>query len=375
MKVLYFTNLPVPYRIDFFNQLGKLCDLTVWVETEKRKKSNSAWLKRNKAENFKFKALKKIELSDSKYINYGYARQLEKEKFDIVVVGTYYSVSAMLFIETLRVLRIPYILNSDGGFIRPDSKVKKIIKQHFIMGATAYLSTGKLTDQYLMYYGAPREKIYHYPFTSVYEKEVLSEVPTKKLKQKLRDKLGMKEQVIYVSVGSCIRRKGYDILLEACKNLESNKGFYLIGGKSTDDQLENLKQFVADNNLTNVHFIEFLDKNALKEYYMAADTFVLPTREDVWGLVINEAAAHALPIITTDQCIAGTELVIDGKTGYLISTENTIDLIKAIESIGNDMSIRDEMSANILKIAKKYTIEKMAQAHLDVFNTVKCNEN
>ena len=185
----------------------------------------------------------------------------------------------------------------------------------------------------------------------------------------------MKEQVIYVSVGSCIRRKGYDILLEACKNLESNKGFYLIGGKSTDDQLENLKQFVADNNLTNVHFIEFLDKNALKEYYMAADTFVLPTREDVWGLVINEAAAHALPIITTDQCIAGTELVIDGKTGYLISTENTIDLIKAIESIGNDMSIRDEMSANILKIAKKYTIEKMAQAHLDVFNTVKCNEN
>ncbi len=375
MKVLYFTNLPVPYRMDFFNQLGKLCDLTVWVETEKRKKSNSAWLKRNKAETFKFEALKKFELSDSKYINYGYARQLKKEKFDIVVVGTYYSASAMLFIEILRALRIPYILNSDGGFIRLDSKIKKLIKQHFIMGAAAYLSTGELTDQYLEYYGAQRGRIFHYPFTSVYEKDVLSEVPSKDLKQKLRDKLGMKEQTIYVSVGSCIRRKGYDVLLEACKNLGSDKGFYLIGGKSTDDQLENLKQFVVDNKLTNVYFIEFLDKDELKEYYMAADAFVLPTREDVWGLVINEAAAHALPIITTDQCIAGTELVIDGKTGYLIPIENELDLMKAIESIGSCTSIRDEMSANILKTAKKYTIEKMAQSHLDVFNTVKNNAN
>lgn len=375
MKVLYFTNLPVPYRMDFFNQLGKLCDLTVWVETEKRKKSNSAWLKRNKAETFKFEELKKFELSDSKYINYGYARQLKKEKFDIVVVGTYYSASAMLFIEILRALRIPYILNSDGGFIRLDSKIKKLIKQHFIMGAAAYLSTGELTDQYLEYYGAQRGRIFHYPFTSVYEKDVLSEVPSKDLKQKLRDKLGMKEQTIYVSVGSCIRRKGYDVLLEACKNLGSDKGFYLIGGKSTDDQLENLKQFVVDNKLTNVYFIEFLDKDELKEYYMAADAFVLPTREDVWGLVINEAAAHALPIITTDQCIAGTELVIDGKTGYLIPIENELDLMKAIESIGSCTSIRDEMSANILKTAKKYTIEKMAQSHLDVFNTVKNNAN
>ena len=375
MKVLYFTNLPVPYRMDFFNQLGKLCDLTVWVETEKRKKSNSAWLKRNKAETFKFEALKKFELSDSKYINYGYVRKLRKEKFDIVVVGTYYSVSAMLFIETLRALRINYILNSDGGFIRPDSKVKKLIKQHFIMGAAAYLSTGKLTDQYLEYYGAPRGRVFHYPFTSVYEKDVLSEVPSKDLKQKLRNKLGMKEQTIYVSVGSCIRRKGYDILLEVCKNFGSDKGFYLIGGKSTDDQLESLKQFVADNKLTNVYFIEFLDKDVLKEYYMAADAFVLPTREDVWGLVINEAAAYALPIITTDQCIAGTELVIDGKNGYLIPIENELDLMKAIESIGSCTNIRDEMSANILKTAKKYTIEKMAQSHLDVFNTVKNNAN
>ena len=368
MKVLYFTNLPVPYRMDFFNQLGKFCNLTVWVETEKRKKSNTNWLKRNKAETFCFEQLKKIEFSDSKYINYGYLKKLKKEKYDIVVVGTYYSPSAMLFIETLRMLRIPYILNSDGGFVRQDSILKKAVKKHFIKGAVAYLSTGKLTDQYLLHYGVNQKYIFRYPFTSVFEKDILMNMPDKAEKTALRKKLGMSEEKIVVSVGSCIKRKGYDVLIDACKLLNSNLGFYLIGGKSTDDQLENLKKSVAEAELKNIKFIEFLDKNELGEYYKAADVFVLPTREDVWGLVINEAASYALPIVTTDQCIAGTEMVTNGINGYIVPIENPQLLAEAISNVINDSSVCERMSSNILKISREYTLEKMALAHKDVFS-------
>lgn len=156
----------------------------------KAKKSNSAWLKRNSAENFKYEELKKIELSETRYINYGFTKRLKRERFDIVVVGIYNSASAMLFIEVLRILKIPYILNSDGGFIKSDSRIKKYIKRHFIQGAVAYLSTGELTDQYLEYYGAERKRIFRYPFTSVLSEDLLADVPNREEKKRLKEKTG-----------------------------------------------------------------------------------------------------------------------------------------------------------------------------------------
>ena len=37
MRVLFVTNLPTPYRIDFYKKLGKLCDLTVVIEAGRSK--------------------------------------------------------------------------------------------------------------------------------------------------------------------------------------------------------------------------------------------------------------------------------------------------------------------------------------------------
>ena len=66
-------------------------------------------------------------------------------------------------------------------------------------------------------------------------------------------------------------------------------------------------------NLKNVYFIPFQNSDIIELYFKAADLFVFPTREDIWGLVINEAMANALPIITTDRCVAGLELIENEK--------------------------------------------------------------
>lgn len=60
---------------------------------------------------------------------------------------------------------------------------------------------------------------------------------------------------------------------------------------------------------------------------MAADIFVHPTREDIWGLVVNEAMAKGLPVITTDRCVAGLELIKNESVGRIVPVEN-IDLDK-----------------------------------------------
>ena len=69
-------------------------------------------------------------------------------------------------------------------------------------------------------------------------------------------------------------------------------------------------------------FVEFKRKEELAEYYKMADLFVLPTREDIWGLVINEAMAKGLPIITTDKCVAGLELIQNGMNGQIVKSDD-----------------------------------------------------
>ena len=86
--------------------------------------------------------------------------------------------------------------------------------------------------------------------------------------------------------------------------------------------------YISEHQLTNVFFFDFMNKELLFKYYQISDLFVLPTREDIWGLVINEAMANGLPIITTDKCVAGKELINDN--GYIISSFIWIDFLYRI---------------------------------------------
>jgi glycosyltransferase involved in cell wall biosynthesis len=148
------------------------------------------------------------------------------------------------------------------------------------------------------------------------------------------------------------------------KDLSKDIGVYFVGGEPTAEYI-NLKQ---EFGLENVNFVGFKNKEELKKYYMAADVFVLPTREDIWGLVINEAMANGLPIISTDRCVAATELVENGVNGYIVQVDNVEELSCAIEKTIND-NLRIMGQESLDKI-KKYTFESMAKQHVEIFNIV-----
>ena len=108
-----------------------------------------------------------------------------------------------------------------------------------------------------------------------------------------------------------------------------------------------------------------MKKEKLVQYYKAADLFALPTREDIWGLVINEAMAYGLPVITTDKCVAGLELVEDGVNGYIIPTEDSEILADRIQKVLQKDTA--QMGARSLEKIRNYTIENMVKAHIQIF--------
>lgn len=363
MRVLFQTNIPSPYRVAFFNELGKYCDLTVLFESHSANDRDAAW-RADKMKNFTPIYLKGKRVGTAEAICPSIIKYLSKGKYDVIVIGFFASPTGMMAIEHMRIRHIPFVLSSDGGMVKNDAGIKHKIKQHFISAASAWLSTGKTTTEYLTYYGADPKRVYIYPFTSVMAEDILKQPLTITEKQEYRKLLGMKEDKVILSVGQFIYRKGYDVLLKACKQLDSSIGVYIVGGKPTEEYL-NLKEQL---DLEHVHFVNFMTKNKLANYYKAADLFVLPTREDIWGLVVNEAMAYGLPVITTTKCVAGIEMVKDGVNGQIIPVEDVEALTKSIKNaLGRSMS-------GAIETAKGYSIEKMALAHMQAFNQLLVEE-
>lgn len=366
LKILYLVNIPSPYRVDFFNELGKYCELTVLFEMKVSNGRELEWHKFN-FENFKAIFLKGIKLNSDSVLGLEVTNYLNPNIFDIIVIGGYSTPTGMLAIKYLNRKRIPFILSVDGGLVpKHENMLKKNIKKHFISSANYWLSTGKLTNEYLMHYGARSSDIYIYPFTTMFESDLLKKIITKEEKKNYKEKLNIKENTVILAVGSFIYGKGFDVLLNACKQIGSDFGVYFIGGEPTEEYLS-LKEKLG---LNNVHFIGFKSKEELKEYYLASDLFVLPTREDVWGLVINEAMANGLPVITTNKCVAGVELVKDGWNGFIVDVDDSEMLSKRINEIINDKELMLEMSSNSLKVSSKYTIENMASEHIKIFRDI-----
>ena len=155
------------------------------------------------------------------------------------------------------------------------------------------------------------------------------------------------------------------MLLKAWKQADDKAQLLIIGGG--DEQIS-YEKFVKENGLQNVRIMGFMQKEDLFRYYCASDIFVLPTREDVWGLVVNEAMAVGLPVITTDNCNAGLELIENEINGYIVPVESDKELGQKILYLLSDSSLCGSMSINNLKKIENFTIEKVAQSHIEVIN-------
>ena len=312
-RVLFLTNYPSPYRVHFFDELGKDMDVTVLYSdrVEDMKHRNAAWFEEGE-HGFRTVRLTPKFRVGRRYLCFDVIPWLKK-KYDAIVVCGYSSPTAVLAMAWLRLHRVPFYMEVDGGLIRQDGKLKHFVKKSLVCLANQWLSTGVHTTQYLVHYGAKREKVTHYPFSSLHEKDILQAPLSQKEKEAFRMMLGIEEKHMILAIGQFIHRKGFDVLLHAAKNLDSGIGIYIVGGETTDEY----RKLREELGLRNVHFLGFQKKDRLALLYKAADLFVLPTREDIWGLVINEALAYGLPTITTDRCVAGLELIENGVNGYV----------------------------------------------------------
>jgi L-malate glycosyltransferase len=150
---------------------------------------------------------------------------------------------------------------------------------------------------------------------------------------------------LFLYVGRLEKVKGVDVLLQAWARIQevrrSGACLVLVGEGSEGEALRCLSEGLGLG--ASVRFEG--EKGAVREYYQAADVFVLPSRAEGLSNALMEAMASGLPVL--GSAVGGAvDLIVDGETGYLVPPEDPSALSTALEAAFSDQGKWKEFGAN-----------------------------
>jgi glycosyltransferase involved in cell wall biosynthesis len=132
---------------------------------------------------------------------------------------------------------------------------------------------------------------------------------------------------VFLFCGQMIARKGVDVLLAAFARLE--RGRLLLVGREAE--LPALLAPLPATVRERIVYAGFQPPEELPRYFAQADVFVLPSRSDGWGVVINQALGAGLPIVCSDAVGAGHDLVEDEINGAIVRAGDVDALAAALQ--------------------------------------------
>ncbi|MBF2000022.1 MAG: glycosyltransferase family 4 protein [Synechococcales cyanobacterium M58_A2018_015] len=167
--------------------------------------------------------------------------------------------------------------------------------------------------------------------------------------------------------GQMIPRKGIDLLLQAfARVIQSGllANLLLVGREA---ELPQMMQPLPADVKDHIEFAGFQAPDNLPHFFQRADLFVLPSRYDGWGVVVNQALGAGLPIICSDAVGAAADLVTPGVNGTIVPAGDVEALVAALLRYVSDSEAIAAASQASLAKAADWTPEVGAKRWVEVF--------
>lgn len=245
-----------------------------------------------------------------------------------------------LLSPTKRILAI----ESDTQF-KHLSGLKAIVKYIYlkIIFSNSYVfgfSGGSASHHELFrYYGMPEKHIFLMPMVVNNERFYCKE-----------EKISVKFTFLYV--GRLIPLKNIKTLIEAFQKVFVGQNDVILKIIGNGELFEFYKESYLD--VQNIIFTGSLyDQDLVNEYHQS-DVLILPSYEEQWGLVVNEALCASLPVIVSDQVGAKYDLVMGQETGFVFQVDNIEDLSSKMLALYEDKGLYQYYSSNAVKLMKKH---------------------
>jgi glycosyltransferase involved in cell wall biosynthesis len=370
MRIAVVTNLPSPYRIPLFNQLGEDLrrihhGLTVVFLT--RGYARRRWVIDEKALRFDHKYLEGFRILRGEgfiSLGLGLLPLLCTLRPDVVVTGSFSfpMVWSWLYARVFGKRFVVWSGETSLQVVRRSSwfGMRRLIRSFFVYRADAGIAYGQDAALYLMSLGLSRQRI-RIAINTV-DTEYFS-AETTRARERIPRELPDTVNLLYV--GHLTKLKGIDCLFRAVaqlRDLRPQLRLHLVGDGNYRSELEEMSYRMP---LPEISWYGFKQQAELVKFYANADVFVFPSLYDIWGLVCVEAASAGLPIVCSRYCGVATDLVRDGQNGFTIDPLNTDEFAQTLDRLIRNRELRVRLgaaSANI--VHRDFTLTRSAEGFM-----------
>ena len=171
-----------------------------------------------------------------------------------------------------------------------------------------------------------------------------------------------------IAVGRLDYQKGFDYLIKAWKQIYKEYPDWKLDIYGDGPLRKELEVQIKDNGLSHVLHLQGVSSNIVKEYQNHS-FIVSSSRAEGFPLVLIEASACGLPIVSFDCPSGPSEIVEHGGNGFLISPVGNIDaMANRVMQLMADKSLRQKMGRRSLELSQRFKLENIAAEWIELYN-------
>jgi len=292
VRIALLTEIPAPFRIPLFNALAARAEFRALFLARSDPRRTHYQLHEDEWRfDHRFLRGRGVRAGGRWIVlNSGVLRELHSFRPDAVGVGGWNQPAFWQALVYCRIARVPLLvwIESTARDARSESPPLELAKRALIRAAAGAFVPGRASAEYARSLGV--DDIATAPNAV---EAALFDVGADRTTH---------DTCTFLYVGRLDPEKGIDVLLDAFARVP---GELVLAGSGSDEAALHARASER------VRFLGPVPRDELPELYAAADVFVLPSRSEQWGMVLNEAAATGLPLIATDAAGAAYELVDD----------------------------------------------------------------
>jgi glycosyltransferase involved in cell wall biosynthesis len=285
--------------------------------------------------------------------------------FDALWVHGYASVNALHAILAANALGIPILLRAESTLIdRSRGPLKLLAKKLFFKALRraidGVLPIGTLNAAYWRQYLG--EDVPAWPFPYAVDNEYFRlrslEAATGRAALQAELSLDPARPIILFASKLQERKRCIDLLeayLQFATDSEPNPYLLIVGD---GEERAALEARAKQSGVQSVRFCGFRNQSELPRFFDLATVFVLPSRHEPWGLIVNEVMNAARPVILSDDVGCQPDLVCDGVEGFVFPVGNVTALAEALRKVIDTPGLAQRMGEEALTKIQTWGFER-----------------
>lgn len=365
LRVSFVTDIPTPYMLEVLDALAELVDLTVLFCARTGSRA-MPWSHRRR-DRFRQLVVDGISIRSGApdepdyYLSPRIISALLRSRAD-AVVSAGFSIPTAYAAIVARLRGAPLIIYSDGTshYERRLGRHQLLARAVLLRAASAAVAKSRPATERFLELGVAPGRIFLAPHSSTMDR--LWRIARE------RDYECRNEAFTVLTAGRLVPHKGMDRLLLAASRVDpAHRIRVIIAGDGPES--ERLQGLAGELGLRDVSFPGFVEHADMPRLYAEADAFAFPTFDDPFGIVLLEAAAAGLPLVSSLHAGATWDLIETEEAGLVVDPADAEGFGAALEALARDPERRRRLGRTAHRATLSRSPERSARGYLAAIET------